>query len=80
MMFFNHTVCACVARDTLRSTVHVAPSVTRHVEERQNDWRPAPAPTQAPTVEPKIDEDVTAPPMMRRYVEEVFASVIFRRQ
>ncbi|XP_063822819.1 uncharacterized protein LOC135072722 isoform X1 [Ostrinia nubilalis] len=71
MLFFNHTSCACVSRDTLQTTVRtridqeLPKQIVRASEEsqeRQNDWR-------AGTEEPHLSsarEDHTAPPQLRR--------------
>ncbi|XP_030026452.1 uncharacterized protein LOC115444709 isoform X2 [Manduca sexta] len=68
MLFFNHTQCACVSRETLQSTVRTridAKYESRESRrdlpnERQNDWR-------VPTEEPKPEnEEPTRPTLIRR--------------
>ncbi|XP_045516058.1 uncharacterized protein LOC123709025 isoform X1 [Pieris brassicae] len=65
ILFFNHTRCACVSKDTLQSTARtridrVFSDERRESKERQNDWRA--------TEEPRLerDEEQTSPPQMRR--------------
>ncbi|XP_013181542.1 PREDICTED: uncharacterized protein LOC106127824 isoform X2 [Papilio xuthus] len=73
MLFFNHTRCACVSRDTLRGTLPVRAEPrpgegqewiterpTERPAERHPDWRP----TEEPLLE--RDEEHTPPPQMRR--------------
>ncbi|CAK1540783.1 unnamed protein product [Leptosia nina] len=39
MLFFNHTKCACVSKETLQSTARTRLEERRDSRERQNDWR-----------------------------------------
>ncbi|VVD05296.1 unnamed protein product [Leptidea sinapis] len=66
MLFFNHTRCACVSKDTLQSTARsridrpVPEKREASASERQNDWRP-------PTEEPPLERDEEqASPQLRR--------------
>ncbi|XP_045768244.1 uncharacterized protein LOC123869390 [Maniola jurtina] len=72
MLFFNHTRCSCIYRDSIESTARTKIDFREErrdemlarresVRERQNDWR-------APTEEPKLerDEAQTSPPQLRR--------------
>ncbi|XP_004929408.2 uncharacterized protein LOC101742944 [Bombyx mori] len=67
MVFYNHTKCACVSRETLQTTIRTRieskpePEPRRDLAiESQNDWR-------MPTEAPKLDsEEPTAPPQLRR--------------
>ncbi|CAG9579053.1 unnamed protein product [Danaus chrysippus] len=66
ILFFNHTRCACVSRDTLQSTArtrieHKEERKETRDRERQNDWQ---APTEEPVAEK--DEAQTSPPLLRR--------------
>lgn len=67
ILFFNHTRCACVSRDTLQSTArtrieHKEERKETRDRERQNDWQ---APTEEPVAEK--DEAITSPPLLRRW-------------
>ncbi|CAK1600587.1 unnamed protein product [Parnassius mnemosyne] len=66
MLFFNHTRCACVSRETLQSTARAkvethSTEIQESTREKQVDWR-------QPTEEPRLerDEEQTAPPQLRR--------------
>ncbi|XP_041988282.1 uncharacterized protein LOC121739784 [Aricia agestis] len=71
MVFFNHTKCGCVPRDTLDTTETtkierpVLDRAREGSEEKQNDWEGF---SRQSTEEPrlKIDEEETPPPQMLR--------------
>ncbi|KAL0881221.1 hypothetical protein ABMA27_002323 [Loxostege sticticalis] len=75
MLFFNHTSCACVSRDTLQTTVRtridaeLPKQISRASEEsreRQNDWRAGTEEPRLHGVRDRDDADHTAPPQLRR--------------
>ncbi|CAH2077134.1 unnamed protein product, partial [Iphiclides podalirius] len=65
MLFFNHTSCACVSRETLQSTararIEPQPITEGQKSKQEGDWR-------QPTEEPRLerDEERTAPPQLKR--------------
>ncbi|XP_068632750.1 uncharacterized protein Pvf3 [Battus philenor] len=67
MLFFNHTRCACVSRETLQSTArtkietHTSAETQDRNRERDAQWR-------QPTEEPRLerDEEHTPPPQLLR--------------
>ncbi|XP_023934285.1 uncharacterized protein LOC112043209 [Bicyclus anynana] len=74
MLFFNHTRCSCVNRDSITESTartkidfredrrdEILARRDNGIRDRQNDWR-------APTEEPKLerDEEQTSPPQLRR--------------
>ncbi|XP_052755172.1 uncharacterized protein LOC113511509 [Galleria mellonella] len=68
MLFFNHTQCACVSRETLQSTVHAR---VEHQKRENHETRKAVTEHQRydrqPTEEPALEKDEpTAPPQLRR--------------
>lgn len=61
MLFYNHTKCACVAREELQRRA-LARSEERP-RELQNEWQPQ---TEEPKDMVEKEDESTAPPMMRR--------------
>lgn len=73
MLFFNHTRCSCIYRDSYESTARAKVGFREErrdeilarresaLRERQNDWR---APTEEPLLE--RDEEQTSPPQLQK--------------
>ncbi|CAG4949551.1 unnamed protein product [Colias eurytheme] len=81
MLFFNHTRCACVSKDTLQSTARTRLDRIDRIDridrtdrtdridrtERTRDFRERQNDWRAPTDEPSVrDEDQTSPPLLKR--------------
>lgn len=73
MLFFNHTRCSCIYRDSYETTARAKVGFREErrdeilarresaLRERQNDWR---APTEEPLLE--RDEEQTSPPQLQK--------------